>query len=59
MQAVDDPGRFAHNPRPKWEVPLELIEFQPSYTQRARATSYHSFPAGPHNSLLLLLHALD
>ena len=34
MQSVEDPGRLVHNPKPKWEVPLELIEWQPSYTQR-------------------------
>lgn len=33
-QPVDDPGRLADNPHPKWEVPLELIEWQPAYTQR-------------------------
>lgn len=34
MQPVDDPGRLADNPQPKWEVPLELIEWQPAYAQR-------------------------
>ena len=34
VQPVDDPGRLADNPSPKWEVPLELIEWQPAYAQR-------------------------
>ena len=33
-QAVDDPSRLADNPNPKWEVPLELIEWQPAYAQQ-------------------------
>ncbi|CAG9464295.1 unnamed protein product [Pedinophyceae sp. YPF-701] len=34
MQPVSDPERRRANPRPKWEVPLELIEWQPGYAQR-------------------------
>ncbi len=36
MQAVDDPDRRAYNTNPKWPVPLEFIEWQPSYTQEVR-----------------------
>ena len=34
MQSVEDPARREVNPNPKWEVPIELIEWQCSYTQR-------------------------
>eukprot|EP00884_Botryococcus_braunii_P005336 jgi/Botrbrau1/14803/Bobra.0370s0001.1 len=34
MQSVEDPERLQHNPQPKWDVPHELIEWQPSYTQK-------------------------
>lgn len=34
MQSVSDPVRRETNPNPKWEVPTELIEWQPSYAQR-------------------------
>lgn len=34
MQAVGDPERLKTNPRPKWAVPEEVIEWQPSYVQR-------------------------
>ena len=34
MQAVDHPERARYNRNPKWEVPLELIEWQPSFTQQ-------------------------
>lgn len=34
MQAVGDPERLATNPKPKWEVPIEVIEWQPSYVQK-------------------------
>lgn len=34
MQLVDDPERLKTNPRPKWPVPEEVIEWQPSYVQR-------------------------
>ncbi|KAK9807648.1 hypothetical protein WJX72_005276 [[Myrmecia] bisecta] len=34
MQAVNEPERLATNPRPKWPVPFELIEWQPAYTQQ-------------------------
>lgn len=34
MQSVDDPARREVNPNPKWEVPIELIEWQCSYTQK-------------------------
>lgn len=33
MQAVDDPMRTQFNKLPRWAVPLEMIEWQPSYTQ--------------------------
>ena len=33
MQVVNDPDRKAYNTNPKWPVPLEFIEWQPSYTQ--------------------------
>ena len=42
MQAVEDPGRLVHNPKPKWEVPLEPIEWQPSYTQKVYTPYHHS-----------------
>lgn len=38
MQAVDDPERAATNPNPKWEVPIEVIEWQPSYVQKGVPT---------------------
>ncbi|CAL8471722.1 g11264 [Coccomyxa elongata] len=34
MQSVEDPERLVNNPHPKWEVPIEVIEWQPSYTQQ-------------------------
>jgi hypothetical protein len=34
MQPVEDPERLKTNPRPKWPVPEEVIEWQPSYVQR-------------------------
>ena len=34
MQAVADPARLKTNPRPKWPVPEEVIEWQPSYVQK-------------------------
>ena len=34
QQAVDDPVRRETNPNPKWPVPFEVIEWQPSYTQK-------------------------
>ncbi len=39
MQSVEDPARLEHNPNPKWEVPHEVIYWQPSYTQKVRAVS--------------------
>eukprot|EP00879_Flechtneria_rotunda_P005819 GHRR01006123.1.p1 GENE.GHRR01006123.1~~GHRR01006123.1.p1 ORF type:complete len:1000 (+),score=452.54 GHRR01006123.1:320-3001(+) len=33
MQARDDPARYGNNPNPKWEVPLDVIEWQPVYHQ--------------------------
>ena len=33
MQEVTDPARRAVNPKPKWAVPIELIEWQAAYTQ--------------------------
>ena len=33
-QPADDPARRAHNDRPKWAVPVELIEWQPAYAGR-------------------------
>eukprot|EP00798_Chlamydomonas_sp_ICE-L_P002827 gene2827-4976_t len=32
-QATDDPARKEVNPEPKWDVPIELIEWQPVYHQ--------------------------
>lgn len=34
MHASTDPTRLLDNPHPKWDVPKELIEFQPAYAQR-------------------------
>lgn len=34
MQSVEDPARKEVNSNPKWEVPIELIELQASYTQK-------------------------
>ncbi len=39
MQSVEDPDRRANNPNPKWEVPIDVIEWQPSYTQEVCATT--------------------
>lgn len=34
MQSINDPDRQLVNPNPKWPVPIELIEWQPAYTQK-------------------------
>jgi hypothetical protein len=34
MQSVEDRARRDNNPNPKWEVPIDVIEWQPSYTQQ-------------------------
>lgn len=34
MQPTTAPERFKDNPNPKWEVPQELIEWQPAYHQK-------------------------
>ncbi len=34
MQSVQDPARCQTNPNPKWEVPYEVIEYQPAYAQK-------------------------
>lgn len=34
MHASTDPTRLLDNPHPKWDVPKELIEWQPAYAQR-------------------------
>ncbi|GMH42988.1 hypothetical protein BSKO_10910 [Bryopsis sp. KO-2023] len=34
MQSETDPHRFHHNPNPQRPVPIEIIEWQPSYAQR-------------------------
>lgn len=52
MQSVEDEERLVNNPHPKWEVPIEVIEWQPSYTQRVCST--HPIEAF---SLLLLPEA--
>ena len=36
MQAVDDPARIPVNTNPKWPVPIEVIEWQPVYTQKVK-----------------------
>lgn len=41
MQAVADPARLKTNPRPKWPVPEEVIEWQPSYVQRGAQISFN------------------
>ena len=46
MQEVTDPARRAVNPSPKWAVPIELIEWQASYTQEVRL-----LPPGPSHGL--------
>lgn len=33
MQEVDDLARKETNAQPKWAVPVEVIEWQPAYTQ--------------------------
>lgn len=40
MQSVEDPERLVNNPHPKWEVPIEVIEWQPSYTQQVCSTVF-------------------
>jgi hypothetical protein len=37
MQSINDPDRQLVNPNPKWPVPIELIEWQPAYTQKGVA----------------------
>ncbi|KAL0050649.1 hypothetical protein WJX82_004168 [Trebouxia sp. C0006] len=34
MQSVSDPTRLETNPYPKWDVPMDVIEWQCSYTQK-------------------------
>ncbi len=34
MQSVSDPTRLENNPYPKWDVPMDVIEWQCSYTQK-------------------------
>lgn len=34
MQWVSDPARLENNPNPKWDVPMDVIEWQCSYTQK-------------------------
>ena len=34
MQSVSDPARLENNPNPKWDVPMDVIEWQCSYTQK-------------------------
>lgn len=34
MQSVSDPARLDNNPNPKWDVPMDVIEWQCSYTQK-------------------------
>ena len=47
MQSVSDPARNLTNPNPKWPVPIEVIEWQPSYAQRGAlgASGGHWSPA--------------
>ena len=47
MQAVEDRARAATNPDPKWAVPAEAIEWQPSYAQAGAlgASGGHWAPA--------------
>ena len=42
QQAVDDPVRRETNPNPKWPVPFEVIEWQPSYTQKVTCSRLES-----------------
>eukprot|EP00210_Caulerpa_lentillifera_P002008 g1925.t1 len=37
MQSSEDPARLSHNINPKLPVPIELIEWQPSYAQAGAA----------------------
>jgi hypothetical protein len=49
MQPVDDPERRLHNTHPQWEVPIDVIEQQPSYTQAVRCCILcrpHAFCSG-------------
>lgn len=50
---MDDPERATTNPHPKWEVPIELIEWQPSYVQKG-APTYLFFMT----QTCLLVHAI-
>lgn len=34
MQSTSEPARLENNPNPKWDVPMEVIEWQPAYTQK-------------------------
>lgn len=36
MQSVSEPARLETNPNPKWDVPKDVIEWQPAYTQKVR-----------------------
>ena len=47
MQSVSDKARALTNPNPKWAVPIEAIEWQPSYSQAGAlgASGGHWSPA--------------
>ena len=34
MQSVSEAARLETNPNPKWDVPKDVIEWQPAYTQK-------------------------
>ena len=53
-QGKDDPERLKHNPHPKWDVPVELIEWQPAYAQKGGLVggslqATNSLPPGQHS----------
>ena len=51
MQSVSEAARLETNPNPKWDVPKDVIEWQPAYTQKVCAKSLpqicfsHAIPA--------------
>ena len=54
MQAVDHPERARYNRNPKWEVPLELIEWQPSFTQQVITNDFRAFKC--RDAMMMPLH---
>ncbi len=46
MQSVADPTRLENNPNPKWDVPMDVIEWQCSYTQKVSHEQVKTQEAG-------------